>query len=261
MIRHFVMEHTMDACSGSAELAWAISKSRESQYILFENDPLDVPPSKPMKNLILSPRKTFEAARQYRDKKVTVLNFGSAVTPGGAPWDSGAQEESLCRASTLYPCLKAKEKQFYRVHEKQQHKGKWTIFGTSDLIYTPNVVVFKSDEEPPKMMKTEDWFRVNVITCAAPIMGDVFNGAAYLKAMNARIDRILAVAEKEGAEALVLGAFGCGVYHNPPALVARVFEEQLKHHYFPLVEFAIYDRHPGPESNLEVFKKVFAEED
>ena len=44
--------------------------------------------------------------------------------------------------------------------------------GNDDLIYTPGVVVFKTDELAdiiyPKMMPEEDWYLVNVITSAAP---------------------------------------------------------------------------------------------
>ena len=64
---------------------------------------------------------------------------------------------------------------------------------------------------------------------------------------------------EHGIEVLVLGAFGCGAFHNPPALVAEAFRKVLSEsryaHAFRKVVFAII----GGEDNLTVFQEVFSE--
>ena len=41
-----------------------------------------------------------------------------------------------------------------------------------DIIYTPGVVVFKTDTSAPATMPESEWYEVDVITCAAPNLRD-----------------------------------------------------------------------------------------
>lgn len=118
----------------------------------------------------VSRRRTLEAAlfrlRENPGANVTVLNFASATNPGGGVTrGSSAQEESLCRCSTLYPtlCTPALQRDFYDVHRSRRD----TRY-TDACIYTPGVTVIKTDTDRPERMDRKDWRRVNVITCAAP---------------------------------------------------------------------------------------------
>lgn len=116
--------------------------------------------------ILVTPNRTFEAAMNYPEKKVAVLNFASATNPGGGVvYGSFAQEECLCRCSTLYFNLTEEKMKngFYLSHIKQQNP-----LHNDDIIYTPEVVIFKTDTSYPKLMKEENWQTVNVITCAAP---------------------------------------------------------------------------------------------
>ena len=78
--------------------------------------------------------------------------------------------------------------------------------------------------------------------------------------LTGRIRNILEVAAARDADILVLGAFGCGAFNNPPALVADVFRaflvSQGHGQYFRKVLFAIPDR-PGNQ-NFMVFQKAFS---
>jgi uncharacterized protein (TIGR02452 family) len=103
--------------------------------------------------------------------------------------------------------------------------------------------VFKSDERAeiiePKMLPLNDWYKVNIITCAAPELryGPMPND--YETIITRRIKRILDVAAMERTEVLILGAWGCGAFKNPTEIVARVFFSLLKNYNFEIVEFAI----------------------
>ena len=41
-----------------------------------------------------------------------------------------------------------------------------------DIIYTPGIVVFKTDTAAPVTMPESEWYEVDVITCAAPNLRD-----------------------------------------------------------------------------------------
>lgn len=91
--------------------------------------------------------RTLQAAGRWRGARVAVLNFASATNPGGGvERGSSAQEESLCRCSTLYPCLYTPElwQGYYQFHRRRAD----TRY-TDACIYTPDVLVIKTDDEPP----------------------------------------------------------------------------------------------------------------
>ena len=114
--------------------------------------------------------RSFEAAKAYTGR-VCVLNFASAATPGGGVTNgAGAQEECLCRCSTLYSALNTTEmwNEFYERHRTDLQQGRMTDLFNDDCIYTPGVAVFKSDTQFPQPLPQAEWFTVDVITCAAP---------------------------------------------------------------------------------------------
>ena len=99
-------------------------------------------------------------------KKVAVLNFASATNPGGGVTrGASAQEECLCRCSGLYSSLNVPETWdlFYTPHRKSKNP-----IHNDDIIYTPSVTVFKTDTVNPALMQEKDWYKVDIITCAAP---------------------------------------------------------------------------------------------
>ena len=78
-----------------------------------------------------------------------------------------------------------------------------------------------------------------------------------------RAKRLFFIAKANGAEVLVLGAFGCGAFQNPPEVVARAYKEVLAEfeYDFDTVEFAVYcpkrDQTANPSgNNYAVFRRV-----
>ena len=75
-----------------------------------------------------------------------------------------------------------------------------------------------------------------------------------------RAIHMLTCAAAEGADILVLGAFGCGAFENDPAVVARAYKTALREfpNVFKKIVFAIYCP-PGRSTNYDLFKKNLAE--
>lgn len=207
--------------------------------------------------VLVSGKRTLEASEAYakQGKRVCILNFASATNPGGGVvHGSSAQEEAICRCSTLYPCLNTRKmwNEFYMPHRNADNP-----LYNDDCIFTPDVKVFKSDISFPERLPEAEWWDVDVITCAAPNLRNIPSNRmnpnsgsrkadiSYegLRAVHtARIQRIFEVAISNGAEVLILGAFGCGAFCNPPELVAEVFAKLTEKYRdnFDVIEYAVF---------------------
>lgn len=218
--------------------------------------------------IIVTESTSFAAAREYLDcGRVAVLNFANPHYPGGGVTQGAmAQEECLCRSSNLYPCLCGDGVfgDFYSYHRTK------TDYDFSDrLIYTPGVTVFKDDSPVPQPLNREEWFQVDVITCAAPYLAKrrYVNQTVLKNRFKRRIRNILEAAIENEAEVLILGAFGCGAFGNPPRVVAQAFREVLtEHRYmtaFARVVFAIKSSVGGDPytvcPNIAAFQQEFCE--
>jgi len=183
------------------------------------------------------------AASQEGSSSPGVLNFASARNPGGGfSTGASAQEESIARSSALYPCLSKHFDAFF-VPNRRAPSGAYT----HDMIYSPKVPVFLNDEG----RLLESWYSADFLTCAAPNLGTLRNHEASKEAeqiasdsLRERITRMLQVFVQHGVVDLVLGAWGCGVFKNSPAVVASHFKEQLRGQFrghFRHVIFAVLD--------------------
>lgn len=219
--------------------------------------------------VVVSRDRTFQATEKYVGQKVAVLNFASATNPGGGVTrGSSAQEEALCRCSTLYPCLLGDKlwQSYYQMH-RNRHNATYT----DACIYVPDVWIIKTDTDSPVRLPRDKMRTVDVICCAAPNLrerpGNSMNPDASpairlskeeLYALHReRARKIMSVAALHGTEVLILGAFGCGAFCNPPAIVAAAYRDVLPEfsHAFRTVEFAVYCP-PRDDTNYQAFRSV-----
>jgi len=266
-----VFKDTERLCNEHVALKEAIKSSITEQKLIKQDVKLQVEKqvyTEPAK-VIVSKKRSYEAAEAYKGQKVGVHNFASATNPGGGVTrGSSAQEECLCRCSNLYFCLNTPEMWdgFYRPHRKERNS-----LHNDDIIYTPDVVVFKSDTSHPELMPENKWYKVNVLTCAAPNLrpkpSNDYNpddGIAVkitdkelLALQEKRLGKVLDVAVMEGNEVVILGAFGCGAFDNNPDIVARAAANVVKEYRFAFktIEFAVYCS-AWDKRNFETFERV-----
>lgn len=269
-----VFRDTERMCREDGRLRAAIAASRKGQRLIVEGaavDGVDLNRFDEAAKVVASPKRTFEAAVTYAGRMRTCAhNFASSTNPGGGVVNgSSAQEEALCRCSTLYFNLNVREMWdgFYTPHREARDP-----LHNDDIIYTPGVVVFKSDTAYPRTLAESEWKTLDVITCAAPNLrehpsnrmnsgdGDerVEISAPDLQALHERrLRRILDVAAANRTEAIVLGAFGCGAFRNDPKVVAAAAMTAIADylHAFRLIEFAVYCR-PGDTANYDAFAAI-----
>ncbi|CAJ2510674.1 Uu.00g062990.m01.CDS01 [Anthostomella pinea] len=197
-----------------------------------------------------------------RTQSVAMLSLASDKTPGGG-WLSGAmaQEEALCYRSSLSLSLHA------------------LYYPWSPLtgLYTRDVVVVRSSLDsghrllsPPtpaaqlpvvSVISVAAIRRpaVRVASVADTGQAAVFKYSADRRLTKSKMRLILRVAANKKHELLVLGAFGCGAFRNPPEDVARCWLEVLGETEFSggwwrEIWFAVLDSRD--EGNFRIFEGV-----
>lgn len=205
---------------------------------------------------------SFGAVKFFGGEKTLVMNFANAHSPGGGYLSgANAQEEALCRESTLYKSLSSlAAKPMYNYNRKLSDKGKLGIYCASDyMILSPNVCVFRDIHDN----FLEEPFLTAAITTPAP---NLKGGARNVpqdelnKVMTARLEKMFIAAIHYGYKNLILGAWGCGAFGHNPRTVAKYFYDLLINknyrNYFEKIIFAIYSIKSG-DRNFEAFSKVF----
>ena len=194
----------------------------------------------------------LKTAIRLQNENPIVLNMASRHVPGGGvEGGAGAQEESLCRSSN-YTATLYKQWKNYPLDRN---------FGA---VYSPDVTVFRGTESEGYPL-LENPFKTNFVAVAAlrnPELADgKYTSADRERTLN-KIRTILNVAALHGHTTLILSAFGCGAFHNPPSEMALLFKQELESSTykgrFKKVIFAIKaDHNDSQNENFNSFKKGF----
>ncbi|KAG8418918.1 hypothetical protein J3459_011898 [Metarhizium acridum] len=208
--------------------------------------------------------KLWTLSQAHGSSRPVIVNFANARTPGGG-WLNGAmaQEEALCYRSSLAYSL------------NPNHYP----LAVDEGIYSPNVLVLRNDVASGHQLlvphtPVADLPVVSAVTISAirqPAVRTVQLGNAKAQRVYAR-DRdrrltkekmrlALRMAAIHSHDLLVLGAFGCGVFGNPPHDVAHCWLEVLREQEFGgnrwrEVWFAVFD--PDNHGNFETFRQILS---
>ena len=194
--------------------------------------------------------------------KVLVLNLASPVHPGGGVRRGArAQEEDLCRKSSLLLSLESTTASKYYDYNKSLH----SFIGSDALMLTPQVEIIKDENG----VLLDNTVVVSVLTYAAPKVSGGKEGmseAAYRHLVYNRIVGMLKAAAFFGYRHLILGAWGCGAYGNDASVISDLFRRALngldyngfkERDLFSRIDFAVLDRTPA-QFNYKQFKRNFS---
>lgn len=254
-----------------------IDSSKVSQETHFFDEAFSLAPevaSKPTRFTVIE-ADCLEAAQllQNAGYNVCVLNMANRRNPGGGVLDgSGAQEENLFRRSNLFKSL-YQFAPYAGDYNLEVHPKQYPLDRNFGAVYSSEVRVFRASEASAYYL-LENPYKMSFVTVAAisrPAL-DKINDKYFIRkdlveGSKNKIRTILRVAAKFGHNALVLSAFGCGAFRNPPEHMATLFKEVFAEaeflNRFEVVVFAIIDDHNAhldvnPEGNFLPFHRVFS---
>lgn len=213
-------------------------------------------------------------------KKVAVLMFASPLEPGGAMEEgNNGQEEDLCRRSDIFGFMwdqshfNASTSLYNLVDVNRPHQvdPQYCAMTNNRMIHVPQVTVFRSGKNDSYKM-LEKPFEVGMLISPAldrPGYEKRDENMHYKREedeeqLRKLIMTQLKVSYEENYDTVILGAFGCGAFYNPPELVASFYKRIIDEHFkgaFKKIVFAILDdghreKH-NPEGNLKPFQTCF----
>jgi uncharacterized protein (TIGR02452 family) len=188
---------------------------------------------------------------RVNNTRVAILNFASYKNPGGGFLrGSKTQEESLCHESTLYNVLKEFDSTYYSRNRRDVNKSLYY----DAALYTPDVIF------EHRMYGETIKNHFDVLTCSAPNLKGASTKNVSAKdnytTLASRVAFIVSLLHERKIDAVILGAFGCGIFGQDPEIVAKLFKIELERLPIKTVIFAIPD-YKG--RNFKEFCKVFYE--
>ncbi len=226
--------------------------SEETKFEIVENDCLE------------------EAIRLKREGYYpAVLNMASRQNPGGGVLHgSMAQEESIFRRTDLFKSLFqfSSYAENFGVEKAEQQYPLDRNFGG---IYSPDVIIFRDSEINGCRLLNQPEY-ISIVSVAAmnrPELTSCLKISSHLvDGVKNKMRTIFRIALRHRHDSLILGAWGCGAFRNPPKHIASLFHEVLKEkefkNKFRKIVFAIIEdknsrKAHNPEGNLLPFQKEF----
>ncbi len=197
-----------------------------------------------------------------------VLDMACEDAPGGGVIGGCyGQEESLFRRSDLY-FHTYKFTKYARVFGVSESLKKYPLDKYFGAVYVRNANVFRHRESLGyKLM--DNPYKLSFIAVAAikdPLLIDNKLSENDINITCSKIRTIFRISLRNNHDAIVLGAFGCGLFQNPPTSIAYCFDKVLNepefHNTFRRVVFAILEdscskKEHNKQGNYQPFKEKF----
>jgi uncharacterized protein (TIGR02452 family) len=194
-----------------------------------------------------------------------MLNMANRHTPGGGVINGArAQEESLFRQSNLCVSLYQYDEYHARLLGLPLGNGRYPMDRNTGGIYSGRVTFFRTGSRNGDAL-VETPFECAVVSVAAINRPDLTPDGSLVDwavvAAKNKIRTMLRIGLLHGHDAIVLGAWGCGAFRNPPEHMARLFHEVLEEDEFArkyrIVRFAVIEDHNSRHSNFAPFDREF----
>eukprot|EP00957_Ditylum_brightwellii_P128023 9764160-Ditylum_brightwellii.AAC.1 len=209
------------------------------------------------------------------NRHIGILNSASGKIPGGG-FCSGtvSQEDCLCRASLLYPCIaqfKKAEDHFYQINNNDQYKYR---NASKCAVFSPRVPVIREDNVQGRLL--DNYYECSFVsipsTDAFNVIKDLSSQSEHQENTHAhtrlkwqkierdisdRIFRALSIFAEQGCTDLILTAFGCGAHGNDPYMVASIFKQLITHEFKGCFRTVIFPIQRARPANYEAFAFVF----
>ena len=171
---------------------------------------------------------SIEAGREgYRP---AVLNFANRNNAGGGVlWGAKSQEESLFRRTNLFRSL-YQFMDYANQYNVPKNRRQYPMDRNFGGIYTPYATVFRGTDSAGNPL-LEQPFKISCISVAAMLRPQLINNRiadSLIPGVKNKMRTIFRIGLLHGHDALVLGAFGCGAFCNPPHHIAELFKEVLE---------------------------------
>jgi uncharacterized protein (TIGR02452 family) len=174
---------------------------------------------------------------------------------------SAAQEESLFRRTNLFRSMY----QFTPYAEEyglKRSRYQYPLDRRNGGVYTPDATVIRDT----RLRLLAEPYRLSFVAVPAIAHPNVTRDGLLTDEMadltRQKMRTIFRIAAHHGHDALVLGAFGCGAFRNPPRHIALLFKEVMQETEFTgrfrKIVFAILEDRNAPRGgNLLPFREVF----